>query len=296
MNSPWFPFHPGEWLVAAAADNLTLAEEGFLLRLHILCWLDPNCSLPNDEESISWMSNNKKLFLKSKCKILKRFAPHPVLPDRLTIPTLYESMISANNRTDKARQNAMARWMRAQCGRNAGAMLGEERREEKTPIVPADAWREGTIEEPKAKTPRTPKITSIPFADFWIIYPRKAAKASAEKAWIKLSPDQTLFDRICDALSAQRESEQWRGDGGRFIPHPATWLNQKRWEDSGQEDNGGSHRPARTAADFQAELTALENAPRRKPRFSPDEIKQIKERQENERKQREQRDEAAAKS
>jgi hypothetical protein len=26
-------------------------------------------------------------------------------------------------------------------------------------------------------------------------------------------------------------SAEWTKDGGQFIPHPATWLNQKRWED-----------------------------------------------------------------
>jgi hypothetical protein len=29
-------------------------------------------------------------------------------------------------------------------------------------------------------------------------------------------------------------SEQWRRDDGRFIPHPATWLNQRRWEDEAE--------------------------------------------------------------
>jgi len=24
----------------------------------------------------------------------------------------------------------------------------------------------------------------------------------------------------------------WRKDSGQFIPHPATWLNAKGWEDS----------------------------------------------------------------
>ena len=32
-----------------------------------------------------------------------------------------------------------------------------------------------------------------------------------------------------------RFSEQWTKDGGSFIPHPATWLNQRRWEDEEPE-------------------------------------------------------------
>ena len=26
-------------------------------------------------------------------------------------------------------------------------------------------------------------------------------------------------------------SEQWARDGGRYIPHPTTWLNGERWND-----------------------------------------------------------------
>jgi hypothetical protein len=40
-----------------------------------------------------------------------------------------------------------------------------------------------------------------------------------------------LLDRMLAALAVHVASEQWRRDDGRFIPHPATWLNQRRWED-----------------------------------------------------------------
>ncbi|MNH08813.1 hypothetical protein D3C79_682460 [compost metagenome] len=33
------------------------------------------------------------------------------------------------------------------------------------------------------------------------------------------------------ALAAWTVSTDWTKDGGQFIPHAATWLNGKRWED-----------------------------------------------------------------
>lgn len=33
------------------------------------------------------------------------------------------------------------------------------------------------------------------------------------------------------ALEAAKKCDQWRKDNGQFIPYPATWLNQERWED-----------------------------------------------------------------
>lgn len=69
------------------------------------------------------------------------------------------------------------------------------------------------------------------FSHFWQAYPRKVAKAAAEKAWKKLKPDHALMALILKALEAQKRTEAWTKDNGAFIPHPATWLNQRRWED-----------------------------------------------------------------
>ncbi|RNF93802.1 hypothetical protein EFK07_03350 [Pseudomonas putida] len=33
------------------------------------------------------------------------------------------------------------------------------------------------------------------------------------------------------ALAAWSKSHDWTKDSGQFIPHAATWLNGKRWED-----------------------------------------------------------------
>ena len=36
---------------------------------------------------------------------------------------------------------------------------------------------------------------------------------------------------IIRVIEQQKQSEQWKKEGGQFIPHPATWLNQGRWAD-----------------------------------------------------------------
>lgn len=69
------------------------------------------------------------------------------------------------------------------------------------------------------------------FSEFWSAYPRKTARPEAEKAWNKLSPDEGLRGQIMSAVAVQSKSDQWRKDDGKFIPHPSTWLNQKRWLD-----------------------------------------------------------------
>ncbi len=69
------------------------------------------------------------------------------------------------------------------------------------------------------------------FNIFWGAYPRKVAKSDAEKAFNKINPDEELLRIILDAISKATKSEGWLKESGKFIPHPTTWLNGKRWED-----------------------------------------------------------------
>ena len=70
------------------------------------------------------------------------------------------------------------------------------------------------------------------FEEFWKAYPRKAGKDAARKAFAKAKvPVATLVA----AVERQKKSAQWQKDGGQFIPHPATWLNQGRWQDELEE-------------------------------------------------------------
>ena len=69
------------------------------------------------------------------------------------------------------------------------------------------------------------------FDSFWDLYPRKVAKASAFKAWGKIKWSDGLVDRLLLALKAQVAFWEEQKTKFDYIPHPATWLNNKRWED-----------------------------------------------------------------
>jgi hypothetical protein len=48
-----------------------------------------------------------------------------------------------------------------------------------------------------------------------------------------------------DSLAGRRsgEADQWQRENGRFIPNPATWINQGRWDDEYEEvAPNGEHR------------------------------------------------------
>ena len=73
------------------------------------------------------------------------------------------------------------------------------------------------------------------FNIFWKLYPNKKAKQTALKAWKKIKPGKELFDRIIEAVERQKTSEDWTKENGKYIPHPATWLNGGRWDDVERE-------------------------------------------------------------
>ena len=65
---------------------------------------------------------------------------------------------------------------------------------------------------------------------FWLRYPKKTGKQAALRAWIKAKnkPDIKI---IFATLAEQKRSEQWLKNNGQYIPNPATWINQGRWDD-----------------------------------------------------------------
>ena len=69
------------------------------------------------------------------------------------------------------------------------------------------------------------------FDRFWSIYPRRVARQAAIKAWRQINPDQALTETICEAVARQSRRESWQRDNGIFIPHAATWIRGRRWED-----------------------------------------------------------------
>lgn len=66
------------------------------------------------------------------------------------------------------------------------------------------------------------------FDGFWQHYPRKVGKLAAQRAFEK-ALKLTTVENIQKALHTL--NQEVRGKDPQYIPHPATWLNQGRWDD-----------------------------------------------------------------
>jgi hypothetical protein len=117
-----------------------------------------------------------------------------------------------------------------------------------------EAPKEGVtaISDEQIKTkngPRSPfksKRQEQFFDEFWAVFPKKRSKGQAEKAWAKLQLDEQLLETMLAAIERAKKSEEWRKENGRYIPHPATWLNAKGWEDEYTTMGMGSSGTGRT--------------------------------------------------
>jgi hypothetical protein len=126
-------------------------------------------------------------------------------------------------------------WRRPRCGADPGGWeyyVYDEPNNE-------DPFRQGefpTRENPESGKPATTKDINIEqrtkeeqkpdsdFETFYSSYPKKVAKPNARKAWDK---NKCQLEQVLPAL--EKHKKTWNDP--QFIPHPATWLNQRRWED-----------------------------------------------------------------
>lgn len=76
-----------------------------------------------------------------------------------------------------------------------------------------------------------------PFDTFWDEYPNRKGKPKAREAF-KKAIKKTTLETMLSAIQKQKHSSQWTRDNGQYIPYPATWLNQERWDD--EVDTNGS--------------------------------------------------------
>ncbi len=88
--------------------------------------------------------------------------------------------------------------------------------------------REEKDTEKDIETDNIPGAVQRDFERFWSAYPKKVGKKTARKAFSQAKmPVETLLT----AVERQKRSVQWSKENGQYIPNPATWLTQGRWED-----------------------------------------------------------------
>lgn len=221
-----YPFHVGDYIRATA--HLDLIEDCVYRRL-IDLYMETESPIPNETQQVI-----RRLRLGSSGLILES-----ILAEFFTL----ESDNCWHNARCDAEIQAYKRL--AEVSRINGKLGGRPKKTQQVILDnPAGTQQEPSRLQPRTKNqepsnpPISPKGGDVRFEQFWKAYPRKQGKGAAEKAFAKAKLN-GHFDSMLTALEVHKRSEQWQRDGGQFIPNPATWLNQRRWEDEiAQVGNG----------------------------------------------------------
>ena len=209
-----YPFHVGDY--AKNTAHLSPTEDLILRRLFDV-YYDTEQPIPNETQ---WVSRRIRF------------------PFDNIEPMLKEFFELRQNGWNNDRCNAViAQYLsNSEKNRRNGKLGG---RPKKTHWEPT-----GKPNETQTKPKRNPTITNNQvnpptpqggFDEFWKSYPKKVGKGAAEKAWSNAKINGHFLE-VMSSLEDQKQSIQWGKDGGQFIPNPATWINQRRWEDSLPKD------------------------------------------------------------
>ena len=223
-----YPFHVGDYIRATA--HLDIVEDCIYRRL-IDLYMETELPIPNETQQVI-----RRLRLGSSGLILET-----ILREFFTLEA---DNCWHNSRCDQE----ISEYKRlADVSRINGKLGG---RPKKTQRVISDNPA-GTQQEPSGLQPRTtnhePRTNkersktlsdySDEFEQFWKAYPKKTAKGDAWKSWKKEKPSLQV---VLNALSWQTTQSDWIKEKGQFIPLPATYLNQRRFDDG---DRAGGKKP-----------------------------------------------------
>lgn len=248
----WMPLYWGDYV--RATGHLTLSEHGAYMFLINTAWQNGG-SLPLDSERLRLIAKMDKKEWKTSREVLLSFfyekdgeIRHKRVDEELAKA---EANIEQKSAAGKASAAARAA---SKAAEKAGKTHHEANREEQRSFngrstgvateTPTEPQRQANPSpSPSPISTNVDIITPIPpkpeaaqsgrrsvdvqadFERFWSLYPRKVGKGAARKAWDAASR-KALPEQIQAAVRSQRFDLR-----EKFIPHPATWLNQERWAD-----------------------------------------------------------------
>jgi uncharacterized protein YdaU (DUF1376 family) len=206
----------------AKTAHLSLLEDGAYNRLLRLCWSMPNCELPDDD---AWIMRRLRVRTdEERDAVLTVLTEYFTRANRtVSNKRMKEEFEHATSRHDAARLNGM------KGGRKPKSL---ETKENDQSNGLADGKRKAKLNKANQNQNQNHINTAQcadRFDEFWQSYPRKVAKPTAAKAWakaVKETEPQTIIDGL------QRQAPSMAGKDPQYIPHPATWLNGKRWADA----------------------------------------------------------------
>lgn len=247
---PYFPFYVNDFAADDVVEAMTTEQVGAYALLLCKAWMQtPAGTVPADDAILArWARVSARTWDRIKSGVLAAFAlgqdgryhQKRMEVEYAKLITTLEARSEGGRRSAEARRqqreaaNLFASSVEAEPSAHLATELAAQLQlNGSTP--PTRAFGSGSESGSDSDSPAVPPRGGGAggggppgFAEFWAAYPRRTAKVKAVRAWRAIKPDASLLAVILAALDRQKASDQWRRG---VVPHPATWLNQRRWDD-----------------------------------------------------------------
>ena len=219
-KAPAFQFYPKDWLTDPDVVCMSMAQKGAYITLICYCWKEDK--LPNNPDYIRKLLGNvpkwKTLWngIKHKFEIRGNYLIHPRLEKEKLKQEEYRLKKSISGKKGMEK-----RWNKSDNNHNI--------------VKEVLITKNNSSSSTSSAYFNNKDIYTSSFQNFWEVYPRRTGKKTALQAWNKINPDNELQKIMLDAIERNKQTKQWQSR--RFIPHPATWLNQERWNDEVESES-----------------------------------------------------------
>lgn len=253
----WMPLYIGDYL--ADTRRLTTTEHGAYLLLLMEQWR--RGWLPDDDVQLARITGLRLEQWRKAAGTLRCYFGAGEIPGTMKQKRLEAERVKAITIAEKRAESAASRWAKSDTRgdhgsdakpletQGAGDANAEQvqavcitqsqshlQKEKKEISPPSEAHPNAPLLGAPAVKKTTGKAKALSpdaaFDIFWAKYPRKESKGAARKAWpkaVKIAGSaQEILDGLTVALSMGNFDMR---EGGRFCPHPSTWLNGERWLD-----------------------------------------------------------------
>lgn len=234
-KNPSFQFYPADWLNDIKLQTCSLSAQGLLINLMCLMhqsdrygYLLINGSIPLEKDVIKLLRIHHKPYQAALIELLS----WGVLSRDENGAIFCQRMV----------KDEEIREVRRKAGKMGGNPLLNQKVNQGVNQKPTpSSSSSSSISTKETHTPHTPQLPIIKdetvsvyaerFSRFWKAYPKKKSKGQAKKTWMKIKPSEQLLETILSTIERAKTSVDWQKENGRYIPHPATWLNAEGWED-----------------------------------------------------------------
>ena len=228
MGLPYMPMFWGDYW--RDTTHLSDAEHVSYLRLISHYW-QHGC-LPQEDSRLARIAGRSDVEWADMKPMLQAFFKQCWTHARIDRELQKQKLLHDTN-VDRAKKAAATRWNRnqidneiAEVATNAPSITQAYSEQCSTNAIHSHNHIHNHINKSVEKNiAHSPRLVDSFFAEFWKLYPRRIGKGAAEKAWEK-----AVKEVPADVILAEVQRYHWPSDP-QFIPHPATWLSQKRWLD-----------------------------------------------------------------